>query len=79
MRTDRLRVALIALLFVAAVLSAVGHKTHTGWVVWLAYAAFLAAVFLFVEARRRLARRRRAGLRFDREADTRETGTRPDE
>lgn len=78
MRTDRLRVALIALLFAAAVLSAVGHKTNTGWVVWLAYAAFLAAVFLFVEARRRLARRRRVGS-FDREANTRETGTRPDE
>ena len=79
MRMDRLRAAMIALLAAAAVLSAIGHKTNTDWVVWLAYAAFLAAVCLFLEARRRLARRRRAGLRFDREANTGETGTRPDE
>lgn len=77
MHTDRLRGGLIALLLVAAVLSAVGHKTDTGWVVWLSYAAFLAAVFLFLEARRRLARRRR--VTFDREAKPGETGTRPDE
>lgn len=80
MRTDRLRAAMIGLLAVAAVLSAIGHKTNTGWVVWLAYAAFLGAVCLFLEARRRLARRRRhAATVFDREAKTGETRTRPDE
>jgi hypothetical protein len=80
MRTDRVRAGMIALLVVAAVLSAVGHKLHASWVVWLSYAAFLGAVFLFLDARRRLARRRRgAGSVFDREAKTGETGPRPDE
>ncbi len=79
MRTERLRVVLIALLAAAAVLAAVGHKLDALWVVWLSYAPFVVAVVLLMDARRRTAQRRRAARVFDREAKTSETRTRPDE
>jgi uncharacterized membrane protein len=70
---------MIGLLVVAAVLSVVGKKADSPWIGWLSFAAFLAAVFLYVDWRRRRASERRADRVFDREAKTDETRTRPDE
>jgi uncharacterized membrane protein YfcA len=70
---------MIGLLVVAAVLSVVGKKADSPWIGWLSFAAFLAAVFLYVDWRRRRAAERRADTVFDREAKTDETRTRPDE
>ena len=79
MSSDQTRTRMIVLLVVAAVLSVVGKKTHDPWIGWQSLAAFLGAVFLYVDWRRRLAARRRAATVLDREAKTDETGTRADE
>jgi uncharacterized protein (DUF58 family) len=72
MRFGDLRLRLIALLALAAVLSAVGNKLDARWLVALSFALFAVAVFLIMRARR--------GARvFDREAKTGETRTRTDE
>ena len=70
---------MIALLIVAAALSVVGKKANSPWIGWLSFAAFLCAVFLYVDWRRRRAAERRGDRVFDREAKTDETRTRPDE
>ena len=58
-KTDQVRTALIALLVAAAVLSVVGNKLNQPWIGWLASIAFLVAVVLYLDWRRRL----RAGRR----------------
>ncbi len=50
---------LIALLVVAAVLSVVGNKLNNHWLGWGSFAAFLCAVALYFDWRRRLRARRR--------------------
>lgn len=79
MSANATRYWMIGLLVVAAVLSVVGQKANLPWIGWLSFVAFLGAVFLYVDWRRRRAAERRAGRVFDREAKTDETGTRPDE
>jgi hypothetical protein len=69
---------MVGLLAVAAVLSVIGKKTDSPLVGWLSFAAFAAAVVLYVDWRRRLIQERRARV-FDREAKTDETRTRTDE
>ena len=58
-KTDQVRAVLIALLVVAAVLSVVGNKTNEPWLGWVSFVAFLCAVVLYLDWRRRL----RAGRR----------------
>jgi len=70
---------MVALLAVAAVLSVVGKKANSPWIGWLSFVAFIGAVFLYVDWRRRVAAQRRAARVFDREAKTDETRTGPDE
>jgi HAMP domain-containing protein len=70
---------MIALLAVAAVLSVVAKKANSPWIGWLSFVAFIGAVFLYVDWRRRIAARRRTDRVFDREAKTDETRTGPDE
>ena len=76
---NQVRARMIGLLVVAAILSVVGNKEHSRFVGWLSFAAFLAAIFLYVDWRRRRAAERRAGRVFDSEAKTDETRTGPDE
>ena len=75
---NTLRLYLIVVLVVAAVLSVVGNKSHSPFLGWLSFAAFLCAVVLYFTWRRRTLRERRARV-FDREAKTDETGTRTDQ
>lgn len=58
-KPDQIRAVLIALLVVAAVLSVVGNKTNEPWLGWVSFVAFLCAVVLYLDWRRRL----RAGRR----------------
>ena len=58
-RVDQVRAVLIALLVVAAVLSVVGNKLNQPWIGWVSFVAFLCAVVLYLDWRRRL----RAGRR----------------
>lgn len=58
-KTDQIRAVLIALLVVAAVLSVVGNKLNNHWIGWGSFAAFLCAVALYLDWRRRLRARRR--------------------
>ena len=58
-KVDQIRAVLIALLVVAAVLSVVGNKTNEPWLGWVSFVAFLCAVVLYLDWRRRL----RAGRR----------------
>jgi uncharacterized membrane protein YfcA len=73
-----LRVYLIGVLVVAAVLSVIGNKSHSPFLGWLSFAAFLSAVVLYFTWRRAALRERR-GRVFDREAKTDETRTGPDQ
>jgi uncharacterized membrane protein YccC len=69
-RPDRLRGILIAILVVAAVLSVVGNKTHSAWLGWLSFVAFLCAVVVYFSWRRAvLAKRRGAQTPVDEETD----------
>ena len=70
---------MIGLLAAAAVISVVGKKANSPLIGWVSFALFLAAVFLYVEWRRRRAAERRAARVFDPEAKTDEDRTRPDE
>ena len=79
MSANETRFRMIGLLVVAAVLSVVGKKTNQPLIGWLSFAAFLGAVFLYVDWRRRRAAERRAASVFDSEAKTDETRTGPDE
>ena len=79
MSAPQTRAWMIGLLVAAAVLSVVGKKADSPWIGWLSFAAFLGAVFLYVDWRRRRAAERRAASVFDREAKTDETRTRADE
>ena len=79
MNANQVRTRMIGLLVVAAVLSVVGKKADNPWIGWLSFAAFLCAVFLYVDWRRRRAAGVRAGRVFDSEAKTDETRTGPDE
>ena len=79
MNANATRRWMIVLLAVAAVVSVVGKKLDEPWIGWLSFVAFLGAVFLYVDWRRRLAAQRRAARVFDREAKTDETGPRPDQ
>jgi hypothetical protein len=75
---DRLRWAAVALLVVAAILSAVGNTHHNRGLQAIAFGFFLGAVFVFLGWRR--AMRARRGRVFDREAKTSdETGPRADQ
>jgi len=78
MSRERTRYGMIALLVVAAVLTALGNKLDSPWIGWLGFVAFFGAVFLYLNWRRQLAERRR-GMVFDREAKTDETRSGPDE
>jgi uncharacterized membrane protein YfcA len=78
MRANRIRVYLIGVLVLAAILSVVGNKSHSPFLGWVSFAIFLCAVVLYF-AWRRTALRERRGRVFDREAETDETGTRPDQ
>jgi hypothetical protein len=77
MDAKTIRVRLIALLVVAAIVSAIGTKTNEPLVGWVGFAFFLCAVFLYVRWRRAVVEQR-GGRVFDREAKTDETGPRPD-
>jgi len=77
-RPNQLRLWLIAVLVVAAVLSVVGNKAGSRFIGWLSFAAFLVAVFLYLNWRRTIARQRRRRV-LDREAKTDETRPHPDE
>jgi len=70
---------MIGLLAVAAVLSVVGKQTNSPWIGWLSFVAFLGAVFLYVDWRRRRALERRDARVLDSEAKTDETRASPDE
>ncbi|HEV2590603.1 MAG TPA: hypothetical protein VGU02_01800 [Gaiellaceae bacterium] len=76
---NQVRARMIGLLVIAAVLSVVGKKANSPWIGWLSFASFLAAIFLYVDWRRRRANERRAGRVFDSEAKTDETRTGTDE
>jgi uncharacterized membrane protein YfcA len=79
MRSQKLRLYLIAALVVAAVISVVGKKANSAFVGWLSFAVFLCALVLYVSWRRAAMQERR-GRVFDREAKTPdETGTRTDQ
>jgi Na+/proline symporter len=79
MRADRLRLALIAALVLAAVLSVVGKKSGSAFVGWVSFAVFLGALTLYVTWRRAALRERRARV-FDREAKTTDADrARPDQ
>jgi uncharacterized membrane protein YfcA len=78
MRANRIRVYLIGVLVLAAILSVVGNKSHSPFLGWVSFAIFLCAVVLYFTWRRTALRERR-GRVFDREAETDETGTRPDQ
>jgi hypothetical protein len=78
MKREQLRVVMVTLLAVAAVLSVVGNKIDQPWIGWVSFVAFIVAVFLYSDWRRRVAAARR-GKVFDRKAKTDETGTRSDE
>ena len=56
---DGLRGVLIAILVVAAVLSVVGNKTHSPWIGWLSFVAFLCAVVVYLRWRRAVLAERR--------------------
>jgi hypothetical protein len=75
---DRLRWQLIAVLVVAALLSAIGNQTHEPLVGWLGFVVFGGAVLMYVRWRRAALGERR-GRVFDPEAKTDETRTRPDQ
>jgi len=77
-RPNQLRLWLIAVLVVAAVLSVVGNKAGSPFIGWLSFAAFLVAVFLYLNWRRTVVQHRR-GRVLDREAKTDETRSHPDE
>jgi uncharacterized membrane protein YfcA len=77
-RPDQLRGLLIAILVVAAVLSVVANKTHSGFVGWLSFAVFLCGIAVYFSWRRAVLAERRARV-FDREAKTDETGTGSDQ
>jgi Na+/proline symporter len=72
-RPNQLRALLIAILVVAAVLSVVGNKTHSAFIGWLSFAAFLCGIVVYLNWRRAALAERRARV-FDREAKTDETG-----
>ncbi|HEY2328048.1 MAG TPA: hypothetical protein VGH52_11250 [Gaiellaceae bacterium] len=76
-RPEQIRAALIALLIVAAVLSVVGNKMNQPWIGWISFVAFLCAVALYFDWRRRL-RAGRRGKVFAQEAKTRKARTRSD-
>lgn len=76
---NQVRARMIGLLVVAGILSVVGKKANSPWIGWLSFVAFFAAIFLYVDWRRRRAAERRAGRVFDSEAKTDETRTGPDE
>ena len=78
MRAHRLRLYLIGVLVLAAILSVVGNKSQSPFLGWVSFAFFLCAVVLYF-AWRRTAMQERRGRVFDREAETDETGTRPDQ
>jgi 4-hydroxybenzoate polyprenyltransferase len=78
MSANTTRYWMIVLLATAAGLSVIGKKANSPWIGWLSFVAFLGAVFLYVDWRRRRAADRRAGRVFDREAKTDEDRTRPD-
>lgn len=78
MRSRTIRIWLIALVAVAAIVNAVGTHTGNALVSWLGFAIFLCAVFVYAAWRRRVRAERAAGTGFDREAKTREAGTRAD-
>ena len=78
MRAHRLRLYLIGVLVLAAILSVVGNKSHSPFLGWVSFAVFLCAVVLYFTWRRTALRQRR-GRVFDREAETDETRTRPDQ
>jgi hypothetical protein len=78
MQRQQLRVAMIVLLAVAAVLSVVGNKIDQPWIGWVSFVAFIGAVFLYSDWRRRKAAGRRDKV-FDRKAKTDETRSSPDE
>jgi hypothetical protein len=50
---------MIGLLVAAAVLSVIGKKENAPWIGWLSFVAFLGAVFLYIDWRRRRAADRR--------------------
>jgi uncharacterized membrane protein YfcA len=78
MSANRLRFSLIGVLVLAAILSVVGNKSHSPFLGWVSFAVFLCAVVLYFTWRRTALRERR-GRVFDREAETDETRTRPDQ
>ena len=78
MRANRLRYSLVGVLVLAAILSVVGNKSHSPFLGWVSFAVFLCAVVLYFTWRRTALQERR-GRVFDREAETDETGTRPDQ
>ena len=78
MSTNRLRYELIAVLVVAAVVSAIGTQMHNAFVGWLGFAVFLCGIVLYLRWRRAALAERR-GRVFDREAKTDETGPRSDQ
>jgi hypothetical protein len=81
-RYDRYRWAAVALLLVAATLSAYATHHHDRGLEALSYACFLGAVFAVLAWRRarRASRASRGSVVFDREAKTRdETRTGPDQ
>lgn len=79
MNAQQVRAWMIGLLAAAAVISVVAKKANSPWLGWLSFVAFIGAVFLYVDWRRRLAAHRRAATVLDSEAKTDETRTRPDE
>ena len=59
MNAQQVRGWMIGLLAVAAVLSVIGKKENAPWIGWLSFVAFIAAVFLYIDWRRRRAAERR--------------------
>jgi hypothetical protein len=78
MNVNRLRYELIAVLVVAAVVSAVGTELHSPFIGWAGFAVFLCGIALYLRWRRAALAERR-GRVFDREAKTDETGPRSDQ
>ena len=59
-KVDQVRAVLIALLVVAAVLSVVGNKLNQPWIGWVSFVAFLCAIVVYFDWRRRLRTGRRS-------------------
>lgn len=79
MNAQQVRAWMIGLLAAAAVISVVAKKANSPWLGWVSFVAFIGAVFLYVDWRRRIAMARRTARVLDSEAKTDETRSSPDE